>query len=388
MTSFRSYSPRTRLAFGFCVASMLTIGCGEEVQPRRYQVAHEPAVTESAAGASVAGSPGAGASQPSATAVPQRMLAAIIPAGERAWFVKASGTPEAMEAQKEAFDAFLQSWQVATTSDASPRWTEPAGWKARSTPGTMRFATLDAPGVEIAISVLPLPGGQPWDDYLLANVNRWRGQLQLEPVTVETLQQQVQAISLGDLKATTVDLVGRSVPGTAPGMGGGAPPFANAASSPLTPAAPTGAPSATAAAGPRYTLPEGWKPGRSGPFRLAAFEIQQDNEKAEVTLSALGGAAGSLLDNVNRWRDQIALPPISEAELEKITSEIKIQDESARLVDLTGEGDSGPAQAILAVVLPQGERTLFVKMMGNGPLVRSQRTAFEQFVRSLQFTSN
>ena len=321
------------------------------------------------------------------------MLAAIIPAGERAWFVKATGEPAAIEAQKQPFESFLKSWQLASQADASPRWTEPAGWKKRATPGTMRFATLDADGVEIAISVLPLPSGQAWDDYLLANVNRWRGQLQLEPESLEAIQQQVQTIPLGELKATAVDLVGKSVPGAAPGMGTGAAPFAGSTPSaaPATTAPSTTAPSnATPAsdAGLRYSLPAGWTPGRSGPFRLAAFEVQQENAKAEVTLSALGGASGSLLDNVNRWRGQIALQPITEAELAKITSEIKVQDQTAQWVDLAGEGENAPAQAILAVVLPQGERTLFVKMMGNGPLVRSQKTAFEQFVRSLQFTSN
>lgn len=374
---------------------LLLVGCGEEATPRRYQVPHEPVVAESTSGAP--GQTGTGAEQANvAAAVPQRMLAAIIPAGGRAWFVKATGTPEAIETQKSAFDSFLKSWQLESSPAASPQWTDPAGWKARATPGTMRFATLDAPGVEISVSVLPLPEGQPWEDYLLANVNRWRVQLQLEPATSEAVQQQIQTIPIGDLKATSVDLVGKSVPGVAPGMGGGPPPFAGAGTPQPPTAPPTGSPgtpiapasNAAAGSGLRYTLPEGWTPGRSGPFRLAAFEVQKENEKAEVTLSALGAAAGSLLDNVNRWRDQIALPPITESDLAKISSEIKIQDQAAQWVDLTGEGDPAPAQAILAVVIPQGERTLFVKMMGNGQLVRAQKAAFEQFVRSLQFTSN
>ncbi len=395
--------PKTRADFHGIFATilpvlfLLVVGCGEEATPRRYQVPHEPVVAESTSGPAASGQTGTSSEQGNtAAAVPQRMLAAIIPTGGRAWFVKATGTPEAIEAQKPAFEAFLKSWQLESSTTASPRWTDPTDWKARATPGTMRFATLDAPGVEISVSVLPLPEGQPWEDYLLANINRWRGQLQLEPATAEVVQQQIQTIPIGDMKATSIDLVGKSVPGVAPGMGGGAPPFAGAGTPQPPTAPPTAspgtsnvpAPNAAAGSGLRYTLPEGWTPGRSGPFRLAAFEVQRENEKAEVTLSALGAAAGSLLDNVNRWRGQIALPPITEAELAKISSEIKIQDQAAQWVDLTGEGDPAPAQAIYAVVIPQGERTLFVKMMGNGQLVRSQKTAFEQFVRSLQFTSN
>lgn len=57
-------------------------------------------------------------------------------------------------------------------------WTLPKGW-TETRPGGMRVATLVPPvsGVDISVTALPGPAGGE-----LANVNRWRGQIGLEPV--------------------------------------------------------------------------------------------------------------------------------------------------------------------------------------------------------------
>ncbi|HET9594818.1 MAG TPA: hypothetical protein VFP65_04510 [Anaeromyxobacteraceae bacterium] len=58
-------------------------------------------------------------------------------------------------------------------------WTLPKGWE-QSLSGGMRYATLKAaqPGkLDISVVVLPGPAGGE-----LANVNRWRGQIGLEPI--------------------------------------------------------------------------------------------------------------------------------------------------------------------------------------------------------------
>ncbi len=58
-------------------------------------------------------------------------------------------------------------------------WTLPEGWSQRAG-GTMRFATLTPPvagRVDASVVVLPGPAGGE-----LANVNRWRGQIGLEPL--------------------------------------------------------------------------------------------------------------------------------------------------------------------------------------------------------------
>jgi hypothetical protein len=64
------------------------------------------------------------------------------------------------------------------------KWTLPKGWT--STPGSgMRFATLNPPGPgKVELSVVCLPGSAGGE---LANVNRWRGQIGLEPIDEKAL---------------------------------------------------------------------------------------------------------------------------------------------------------------------------------------------------------
>jgi hypothetical protein len=63
-------------------------------------------------------------------------------------------------------------------------WTLPKGWT--ETPGSgMRFATINPPGPgKIELSVVCLPGAAGGE---LANVNRWRGQIGLDPLDDKAL---------------------------------------------------------------------------------------------------------------------------------------------------------------------------------------------------------
>lgn len=64
------------------------------------------------------------------------------------------------------------------------KWTLPKGW-TETAGGGMRFATLNPPGPgKIEVSVVNLPGPAGGE---LANVNRWRGQIGLEPMDDKAL---------------------------------------------------------------------------------------------------------------------------------------------------------------------------------------------------------
>ena len=88
-------------------------------------------------------------------------------------------------------------------------WTVPAGWK-RLPGNDMRYASFqiwpDHP--DVLLSIVPLGGGED----LLANVNRWEGQVGL-PASKETeLPKEVQRLTIDD---TTVDLIDLLAPETA-----------------------------------------------------------------------------------------------------------------------------------------------------------------------------
>jgi hypothetical protein len=91
----------------------------------------------------------------------------------------------------------------------------PEGWEQR--PGSSpRFATLVIPGEKddkpLEVSVITLPW-KSMDEagQVLANVNRWRGQISLEPLAADDLDDNVQRVKLADGEAILVDLHGTLV---------------------------------------------------------------------------------------------------------------------------------------------------------------------------------
>lgn len=127
---------------------------------------------------------------------PERMLAAIVPGAERVWFFVLHDTEERIIPHVADFERFVEGVHLAGAASPAPAvasapaagaglesmvWTLPDGWRPRSeSPGSMRVATFHSPaspGVEVTITRFPGSVGG-----LLANVNRWRGQLGLAPV--------------------------------------------------------------------------------------------------------------------------------------------------------------------------------------------------------------
>ena len=116
-------------------------------------------------------------------------------------------------------------------------------------------------------------------------------------------------------------------------------------------------------------------------MRLASFDIPGDGgAKGDLSISALGGAAGGLLANVNRWRGQVGLAPWSDEQLAKESEVLKFGADSGTLVDLKGAD-----KRILAVIMPRGERTWFYKLTAPDALVTREREAFVTFVKSVRY---
>jgi hypothetical protein len=93
-------------------------------------------------------------------------------------------------------------------------WTVPAGWEEVPA-GQMRLGSFKVKGADASqadVSVIPLPGMAGGD---LENVNRWRGQVGLEPVKEEDFAKLGEKLQIGGEPAALYDLAGQA-PG-APG---------------------------------------------------------------------------------------------------------------------------------------------------------------------------
>jgi hypothetical protein len=104
---------------------------------------------------------------------------------------------------------------------------------------------------------------------------------------------------------------------------------------------------------------------------------------AELSVTAFPGAVGGELANVNRWRGQLQLPPLTEAELAGAVSRVTINGLPVTLVDLTG-GPADRPQRLLGAIVPDHGANWFFKFTGPAALVANEKPAFLALVQSLQ----
>jgi len=135
-----------------------------------------------------------------------------------------------------------------------------------------------------------------------------------------------------------------------------------------------------------WTLPSGWKQtGGASEMRYATI----DAGGAPLTITPLGGEAGKLLPNVVRWADQLGVQNVTEADLPKYAKPTQVSGEQAQLVDITGAAANGqPAQRLLAAIIPHDGRVWFVKFTAPDTVAAAQKSNFDAFVHSLEFSTD
>jgi hypothetical protein len=196
-------------------AGLVAAGCQKQPHIERYQVA-KPVPIESVTGAGTqpAEEP---AAKPSGEPT-DRMLGAILPHGEAIWFFKLMGKKDAVASLDEPFTALVKSVHFA--EGGKPQWTLPEGWHESPGPAPRHAtitATVDGKPLETTVTMLPNASD------VLQNVNRWRGQLSLPPITADQLPGETSEIAVDGTKATLVNLLGRA------SAGGMRPPFMSGA---------------------------------------------------------------------------------------------------------------------------------------------------------------
>ena len=172
----------------------------------------------------------------------QRMRATIVPRQDRIWFFKMTGSTGQIDAQKQTFDAFVQSVKYpapegealvaaadapgdlpATLPTAPPipapsataelNYSLPNGWSRQPNANAMRVATLgtggDKPAQLIVTRLSANFGG------MMMNLNRWRGEVGLPPSEAGAEMKETPIV-IGATPGSVVDLAGPGKDGKAP----------------------------------------------------------------------------------------------------------------------------------------------------------------------------
>ena len=314
----------------------------------------------------------------------------------------------------------------------------PSNWKQTDNSSSMRLATFEVMGENeesAEVAILPMPDLKVEDHEI---VNLWRSQLQLDPISKEEVDQTSKSVKIGEFEGRIFDL---TAPETAPGEMSGMRIITAFVNSPIgtwffkmtgesqhlekerdgfthfletvnlhemqekitaersaadphagvnmssAGSPPSNVPAAKPSAGPsnlpKCDVPAGWQSGGPGSMILASFNASGDGGDVKITVSSLGGAAGGLLPNINRWRGQVGLGPAKASDLDSLATEIQVSGNSGQLVSLPGS-----SLRIDAAIVPHAGQTWFFKAMGAPAAVQRESDAFNSFVQSVQFNTN
>jgi len=284
------------------------------------------------------------------------------------------------------------------------QWTLPAGWKETSS-ARMALASFIIPGeggAEAQVSITALPNVARHEADI---VNMWRQQFGQPAVAAEEALQALQPVEIGSDPGKLFDAAspegGRrmltamahrgdaswfyKLSGDAKLVEAQKPAFLAFLKSIRIQetAAPAEAPPPAAgateeASTPKWKVPAHWAPVAAGMMQLAKFAVPpRGDATAEVTVSVFPTDTGGTLGNVNRWRQQIGLEPVTEAALPKQITPLDPARPQAFLVDLTNND-----RRLVAAVVPRGGQWFFYKLMGGAAAVAPEKDAFVAFVKS------
>jgi len=304
---------------------------------------------------------------------------------------------------REESPAFTASQGSEQTQSAHPEvaWTAPESWQEIESGSSARVATFKAAnGLEIAVTSFPGDVGG-----LVANVNRWRGQVGLESTDEQGVNDMIQRLEGVDV--ITVDLLGTDarLVGTIINVGDGKTWFAKA----MGPAASVGevkeeliafsvsfhlhehnhavesqspgsGPASANTSRPPASEPLDWSPPpewkldeKASPMLMSAFF---SDSGARITLTSLVGDGGGALANINRWRGQLGLDQIASLQEQPM----KDLGNGAMFIDLISADESA---RMAASIVPIGKQTLYFKMTGSNTQVESELGRFDAFVNAV-----
>jgi len=290
-------------------------------------------------------------------------------------------TPQQPRAPSESFSS---SHDVA--------WTVPAAWREIETTNDMRIATFQTEfGLEVAVTAFPGDVGG-----LVANVNRWRGQVGLETTDAQGMAENIKRLDGVDVIIVDAIGTGSRLVGSVINVGDGKTWFVKAIgdtdtverlkpdliafSASFHVHQQEGDSTQESQDDPSMSTARSWQQPtqwrvdpNASPILIAGFLTQAG---ARITLTALANQSGGVLINLNRWRRELGLPLV--AALDDQPS--KDLGMGAMLIDLASPDGTN---RVVAGIVPLSDQSLYFKLTGTGLQVEPELGRFEDFIKGI-----
>ena len=320
-----------------------------------------------------------------------RMLAAITDQPSATWFFKVKESVETVEDFQPKWEKFLKT--VTFAEDGNPQWELPTGWQlggerpmrfATLVVGDLASAALGKKPIEISISDLPPPQS------LLANINRWRGQIGLAKIEADQLSANVTTLESGAITFQIFDAIGTEAGGMqAPFAGGQRPP----GMAPMVPSSKIDrpvVPTVTQESLPvRFVAPTGWESGKISTVAVGRWHNEVAGGMVELSVLQMSSSSESWKMNVAAWGNQLQLEATPDAD--SLTETVTVAGVTARRIRLTNPAyvnneKQTISKTIVALMFEAHDVGWWVKLYGEESSVTESMDTLEQFLKSISIT--
>jgi hypothetical protein len=130
----------------------------------------------------------------------------------------------------------------------------------------------------------------------------------------------------------------------------------------------------------KWTKPETWNELPPSSMRYASFSAGEGDQKIDISVVSFVGEGGSDADNVNRWRQQLQLPPMSPAGIATQVAPLQTESGAFASTDI-----AGPSARTLAGWTRRDGRVWFFKATGPTAAVEKEKPNFVKFIQSVRF---
>jgi hypothetical protein len=115
--------------------------------------------------------------------------------------------------------------------------------------------------------------------------------------------------------------------------------------------------------------------------------LGEGGAEADLSITAFPGDVGGNLANINRWRGQLELAPISEADLSSVIQHVDLGALHADVVEFVNT-QSAKSQRMIGAIVPYENATWFFKLTGPDTLVAGERERFLAFLKTVKAASS
>ena len=131
-----------------------------------------------------------------------------------------------------------------------------------------------------------------------------------------------------------------------------------------------------------WKTPVNWLEKEPSSMRLASFDIPYGGSMADISITNFSGDAGGELANVNRWRRQLELDPISIEEINK--SILNGSSDLGEFKYIKIINNSKQSSAFLCAILEIKNSTVFVKLNASVNGIKQLEKEFLLFCSSFK----